>query len=197
MRRCERPEPARGLLELPPAPDLVAAAGLVPGDDDVHEPLEEVLLRRLARRARRPRAPRARRSTRRARARSRPRSRSSLHAGSDANRVLPSGRRGDHPAGGGGPLHPGQARGLAPGSSPRDDRQRRRARPRDRGRRPRRSVRRRRRRIRTCRCSGSRTTRTRRGCARANEAGFDQVVAKSALDERAPELIDGLIASID
>ena len=35
------------------------------------------------------------------------------------------------------------------------------------------------------------------GLRRANEAGFDQVVAKSALDERAPELIDGLIASID
>ena len=33
------------------------------------------------------------------------------------------------------------------------------------------------------------------GLRRANEAGFDQVVAKSALDERAPELIDGLIAS--
>jgi hypothetical protein len=35
------------------------------------------------------------------------------------------------------------------------------------------------------------------GLRRANEAGFDQVVAKSALDERASELIDGLIASID
>jgi hypothetical protein len=35
------------------------------------------------------------------------------------------------------------------------------------------------------------------GLRRANEAGFDQVVAKSALDERAPELIDGLIASLD
>ena len=35
------------------------------------------------------------------------------------------------------------------------------------------------------------------GLRRANEAGFDQVVAKSALDERAPELIDGLLASID
>ena len=46
MRRCERREPTRGLLELTPAPDLVAATGLVPGDDDVHEALEEVLLRR-------------------------------------------------------------------------------------------------------------------------------------------------------
>jgi hypothetical protein len=35
------------------------------------------------------------------------------------------------------------------------------------------------------------------GLRRANEAGFDQVVAKSALDERAPELIDRLIASLD
>jgi hypothetical protein len=35
------------------------------------------------------------------------------------------------------------------------------------------------------------------GLRRANEAGFDQVVAKSALDERAPELIDGLLASVD
>ena len=40
----ERPEPARGLLELPLAARLVAAACLVPGDDDVDEPLEEVLL---------------------------------------------------------------------------------------------------------------------------------------------------------
>jgi hypothetical protein len=35
------------------------------------------------------------------------------------------------------------------------------------------------------------------GLRRANEAGFDQVVAKSALDERAPQLIDELIASVD
>jgi hypothetical protein len=35
------------------------------------------------------------------------------------------------------------------------------------------------------------------GLRRANEAGFDQVVAKSALDERAAELIDQLLASID
>ena len=41
---AERPEPARGLLELPLRSDRIAAAGLVPGDDDVHEPLEEVFL---------------------------------------------------------------------------------------------------------------------------------------------------------
>ena len=35
------------------------------------------------------------------------------------------------------------------------------------------------------------------GLRRANEAGFDRVVAKSALTERAPELIDGLIAAVD
>jgi len=44
MTRRERPEPALGLLELPLEPDPVPAAGLVPRDDDVHEPLEEVLL---------------------------------------------------------------------------------------------------------------------------------------------------------
>jgi len=44
MTRRERPEPALRLLELPLEPDPVPAAGLVPGDDDVHEPLEEVLL---------------------------------------------------------------------------------------------------------------------------------------------------------
>jgi DNA-binding NarL/FixJ family response regulator len=32
------------------------------------------------------------------------------------------------------------------------------------------------------------------GLRRGHEAGFDQVVAKSALAERAPELIEGLIA---
>jgi len=35
------------------------------------------------------------------------------------------------------------------------------------------------------------------GLRRANEAGFDQVVAKSALDERASELIGRLLASVD
>jgi len=44
MTRRERPEPALRLLELPLEPDPVPAAGLVPRDDDVHEPLEEVLL---------------------------------------------------------------------------------------------------------------------------------------------------------
>ena len=44
MLGAERPEPARGLLELPSAARLVATACLVPGDHDVDEPLEEVLL---------------------------------------------------------------------------------------------------------------------------------------------------------
>jgi hypothetical protein len=35
------------------------------------------------------------------------------------------------------------------------------------------------------------------GLRRAHEAGFDQVVAKSALDERAPQLIEELLASVD
>jgi hypothetical protein len=44
MSRREGPEPALRLLELPLEADPIPAAGLVPGDDDVHEPLEEVLL---------------------------------------------------------------------------------------------------------------------------------------------------------
>jgi hypothetical protein len=47
VRGRERPQPAGGLLELPRAADLVPPPGLVPGDDDVHEPLEEVLFLRL------------------------------------------------------------------------------------------------------------------------------------------------------
>jgi hypothetical protein len=35
------------------------------------------------------------------------------------------------------------------------------------------------------------------GLRRANEAGFDQVVAKSALDAKAPELIDRLLTPVD
>jgi hypothetical protein len=40
----ERPEPSLRLLELPLEADPVLAAGLVPRYDDVHEPLEEILL---------------------------------------------------------------------------------------------------------------------------------------------------------
>jgi hypothetical protein len=43
----ERPEPPGRLLELPLATDAVAARGLVPGDRDMDEALEEVLLRRV------------------------------------------------------------------------------------------------------------------------------------------------------
>ena len=43
-----REAPAR-LLELAFAADPVAAPGLVPGDGDVHEPLEEIALGRLCR----------------------------------------------------------------------------------------------------------------------------------------------------
>jgi len=49
MARREGPESAFRLLELPLEPDPIPAAGLVPRDDDVHEPLEEVLLLGLGR----------------------------------------------------------------------------------------------------------------------------------------------------
>ena len=42
-RRVGR-QPTAGLLQLPDTADSPAATGLVPGDDDVHEPLEEVFL---------------------------------------------------------------------------------------------------------------------------------------------------------
>jgi hypothetical protein len=49
MGRREGPQATLRLLELPLEPDPVPAAGLVPRDDDVHEPLEEVLLLGLGR----------------------------------------------------------------------------------------------------------------------------------------------------
>jgi len=49
MGRRERPEPALRLLELPLEPGPVSPAGLVPRDDDVHEPLKEVLFLGLRR----------------------------------------------------------------------------------------------------------------------------------------------------
>ena len=45
----ERGEPPRRLLELPLAADAVASVGLIPGDGDVNEALEEVLLGGLGR----------------------------------------------------------------------------------------------------------------------------------------------------
>jgi hypothetical protein len=47
VRRRVRPEAARGFLELPPAADTSAPPRLVPGDGDVDEALEEVALLRL------------------------------------------------------------------------------------------------------------------------------------------------------
>jgi hypothetical protein len=47
MLGCEGSKPPRGLLELALAAHAVAAPGLVPGDRDVDEALEEVLLGRL------------------------------------------------------------------------------------------------------------------------------------------------------
>ena len=35
------------------------------------------------------------------------------------------------------------------------------------------------------------------GLRRANAAGFDQVIAKSALFERAPEVVDGLLTPVE
>ena len=44
MTRHVGSQPAGRLVELPLAADPPSAAGLVPGDGDVHEPLEEVAL---------------------------------------------------------------------------------------------------------------------------------------------------------
>jgi hypothetical protein len=49
MLRRVGPEPPRRFLELPLAPDTVPAPGLIPGDGDVNEPLEEVALLRRRR----------------------------------------------------------------------------------------------------------------------------------------------------
>jgi hypothetical protein len=45
MLRRERPEPAGRFFELPLGAGSPPATGLIPGNDDVHEALEEVLLR--------------------------------------------------------------------------------------------------------------------------------------------------------
>ena len=47
MGRCKRSQPALGLLQLALEADPVSAPGLVPGDRDVDEALEEVLLSRV------------------------------------------------------------------------------------------------------------------------------------------------------
>ncbi len=49
MGRPVGPQPTVRFLELALAADSVAPAGLVPGDCDVHEPLEEVTLGRFGR----------------------------------------------------------------------------------------------------------------------------------------------------
>ena len=178
------PEPARRLLQLPLAADAVAAPGLVPGDRDVHEPLEEVALGRRRRRARRPRAPRAPRRTRPRRISSRPRFESLTR----------------WPLGGGwyacamatillvgvDLFFRGKLEGLAAGPPFRHDRQRRPARPRDRGHRADRPGRGRGRVSRDVPILGFTNHTDTAGLRRAHAAGFDQVVAKSALVERAP-----------
>ena len=118
--RRERGEPAPRLLELARAADRSAAAGLVPGDGDVDEPLVEVALGAPALRARRARAPRAPRS-----------SSSAPHQLQAALELVVAAHertfwaanhrvtlaRGDDPAGGGRSVLPWQARG-APARAP-------------------------------------------------------------------------------
>jgi len=53
MGRRERSKTALRLFELPLEPDPILPSGLVPRDDDVHEPLEEVALLGRARPPRR------------------------------------------------------------------------------------------------------------------------------------------------
>ena len=114
MRRRERCRRRVGLLELTLAPDPVAAAGLVPGDDDVDEPLEEVALIGLGG------APgelqllvRLEVARRFESARDRPRMAHTLDAVARPGLRFP---RGDDPAGGGRPLLPGEAGGAAAGA---------------------------------------------------------------------------------
>ena len=147
-------------------------------DDDVDEPLEEVALVRLAGAPRLSRTPRAPRRTA-------PPARAPAPVGSPRSTVLGSAlRHGDDPALRGRPLHPGEARGAPPGTSVHDGRRRRSARSRDRRHRARRCGRRRRHAIRTFRFSVITNHTDTAGLRRAHAAGFDQVVAKSALFER-------------
>ena len=124
------------------APTRPAAAGLVPGDGDVDEPLEEVALRRRRPHARRARAPRAPRRS--AAATARGLSRSSLERSTVQRTVLPSLPSGHDPALWGRSLLPGEARGAAARAPPGHGRPHRRARSRDRRHRARRPGRRRR-----------------------------------------------------
>ena len=120
VTRGEGREPPRSFLELPAAARLVPAAVLVPGDDDVHEPLEEVALfgrsgapgvfERLVRLEVPPRAGEREAVCERL---------------LDHERaVLPFGR-GDDPAVWGRPLLSGQTRCAAPRPPPDHDRERR------------------------------------------------------------------------
>ena len=153
-------EPPERLHPLALCGDRLAAARLVRGDDDMHEPLEEVALARLGTRATPSRTPRALRSTHRARA--------SCEAslGRLAATVLGVAiRHGDDPAVWGRPLHPWEARGAPAGAPLRDGGRGRAARSRDRGHRAHRRRRTSRTPIRTSRFSATRTTPTPPGCA--------------------------------
>jgi hypothetical protein len=195
VRGCEGAEAARGLLELALEAGSVPAAGLVPGDDDVDEPLEEVLLRGLGR------APGVLERLVRGEVLARPGEveaalEVALHPGCDASKCYPRAAvatillaavdlfiRGKLEA-----SLPDHHFVTSDSADPPDlviaD---------------------------VARVDpydvadsypdvpllGFTNHKDTAGLRRANEAGFDQVVAKSALDERAPELIDGLIASLD
>ena len=121
-------QPPLRLLQLPLAADPVAAAVLVPRDDDVHEALEEVALVRVGR------APRLLERLVRLEVAARPRELEPPREGAldPSAQCYPPDARGDDPAVWGRPLLPGQARGAACRSPPGHDRQRRPARARDR-----------------------------------------------------------------
>jgi hypothetical protein len=195
MLRREGPKASGGLLQLSVAPDLVSAAGLVPGDDDVHEPLEEVLLRGLGR------APGVLERLVRGEVLARPGEveaplEVALHPGYDASKCYPRAAVSTILLAGVDLFIRGKLEASLPGhhlvtsdsADPPDlviaD---------------------------VARVDpydvadsypdvpllGFTNHKDTAGLRRANEAGFDQVVAKSALDERAPELIEELAASID
>jgi hypothetical protein len=195
VHRGEWAEPPRRLLQLAAAADFVPAAGLVPGDDDVHEPLEEVLLRGLGR------APGVLERLVRGEVLARPGEveaplEVALHPGCDASKCYPRAAVATILLAGVDLFIRGKLEASLPGhhlvtsdsADPPDlviaD---------------------------VARVDpydvadsypdvpllGFTNHKDTAGLRRANEAGFDQVVAKSALDERAPELIDALVASID
>ena len=188
MHRSVPGEPASGLLELTTACDVPLATGLVPGDRDMHEALEEVaftvicdapvLLELLV-------------GGEVGASAEQLESRSYATSGSPSAVSVVVSWRADDPAGWGRPLLPGKLEGLLPGHrlvtsdsvhepdlvivdiarlSPREV-------------------------VDTwpdIPILGFTNHTDRSGLQRAHTAGFDQVIVKSALVERAPELVDEL-----